>query len=87
MLGIVTYSKQFNQSFKNFIGCLINDKLFIRNFSIISYYVLETSVLKDIDNIFINGNENASYEVWNSFWFHSFNDNIIEYNIVQKKFQ
>lgn len=87
MEGIVKYNKDFNESFKSFCGGLINDQLFIRKFSFICYDVLNTSVFKDIDNIFINGSENTSYNIWNSFWFHSINDSILKYNIIQKKFQ
>ena len=87
MSGIVQYSKDFNQSFQKLCGGLINDQLFIRNFSIICYYVLDACVLKDSKNVMTHGNKYISYDIWNDFWFHSFNDNILEYNITHKKFR
>ena len=74
-------------SFKTFCGSLINDQLFIRNFSSICYHILETSIFKDVENVINHGGEKISYNIWNEFWFHSFNKGVIDYNIIQKKFQ
>lgn len=72
MEGVVLYSKEFNQSFKQLCVSLINDQLFIKNFSTICYCVLETSIFKDVTNNINHGSEKINYQIWNDFWFHCF---------------
>lgn len=56
MLNIINYDTKFNRSLQQLCGGLVNDQLFIRNFSAICYEVLIESVLKDSTNIMFKGN-------------------------------
>ena len=80
MINIPDYGPQFNESLQQLCGFLVNDQLFIRNFSIISYSILSDRILEEtIKHI---GQETVvSYQIWDDFWFHSFSKEVIRYSI------
>lgn len=83
--GIVEYKAEFNEIFQQLCGCLINDQLFFRNFSKISYEVIVDKIIADLPNTMILQSKDISYNVWNDFWFHIFTKNCFQYNIENNK--
>lgn len=79
MLHILEFSSSFNNAFEQFLGGLVNDKLFIRNFSIISYNVIFQKVIHDIPTV-MSSKSNVNYIIWDDFWFHSFAKHCFDYN-------
>ena len=78
---IPDYSTDFNQLFQQLCGGLVNDQLFIRHFSKITYKIFSDRILKDSSSIIVSGNKNVSYRDWNNFWFHSFAESVARYHI------
>ncbi|KAK8864994.1 hypothetical protein M9Y10_010522 [Tritrichomonas musculus] len=79
--NIFDSSTEFNEFFQQFCGGLINDSIFKVNFSKIAYKVIIEKVIPIKFESMINKTDTSNFEIWDEFWFHTFDLKPVEDNI------
>lgn len=85
MYNINSYSPSFNQELQAFCGKLVNDELFVQNFSKIGIDLILDKILMRQILVTSDPFQCQNIECWNFFWFQCFTEKAFKFNILQKK--
>ena len=80
--NIFDRSEELNEQLQQLCGGLVNDNVFILNFSGIVYKLILDKVIPNDLEYALSSKKATNYEIWKSFWFHCFSKKPIEYNIL-----
>ena len=85
MQNITEYSGEFNEELQKFCGKLVNDHVFMKNFSTITFDLILAKILNKQIEEFSHQGSNENIQCWNYFWFHFFSKRSLHFNILHKK--